>query len=135
MTNEEKEKIIRLRMQGLTCAEIGEKMGMKRTTVTTFCSRYNVKLYRCPQCGIVVPQNPNRKPKRFCSDKCRMDWWNRHPEKGNRKPHHTQICPVCHKEFDCFRARGRVYCSRSCYTKSRSGGVNYDAKGNKAENH
>jgi endogenous inhibitor of DNA gyrase (YacG/DUF329 family) len=31
----------------------------------------------CEFCGQSVRQSEHRKRKRFCSDKCRMSWWNR----------------------------------------------------------
>ena len=115
MTDTEKEKIAQLRKQGRSYSCIAEELGLKETTVKNHCVRNKIKMEVCPQCGDFVPQSPNRKYKRFCSAICRIKWWNSHPDAGRRNPHHTQVCPSCQKEFNCYRARHRVYCSRKCY--------------------
>ena len=30
----------------------------------------------CPWCGTAVGRNANGRPRKFCSDKCRYDFWN-----------------------------------------------------------
>lgn len=120
MTEKEKVQIKNYRLQGLTYAEISEKLSLSVSTIKSFCSRNNITLHRCPQCGEMVLQTEHRKFKRFCSAKCRMTWWNRHPDQGKRMPHHTQVCPVCHKTFDCYHSKQRNYCSRKCYALSRT---------------
>ena len=30
----------------------------------------------CPWCGTPVGRNANGRPRKFCSDKCRYDFWN-----------------------------------------------------------
>lgn len=85
MKVKEKEQIKELREQGLRYREIANQLGMKLSTVKSHCMRHNIKLHRCLQCGEVVIQNPHRKEKKFCSDKCRMKWWNRQNAKRSRK--------------------------------------------------
>ena len=124
MTDFEKEKIQELRQQGFNSSKIAEELGLKSSSVRSYCSRNSVEAPTCPQCGAVVLQSPHRKAKRFCSAKCRMDWWNHHTDLKNRKPHHTQICPICHRTIKCYKAEPRKYCSRSCYAQARRKAAN-----------
>lgn len=72
-------------------------------TVKSYCQRNQLggrkstdsNKHFCKQCGIEVKQTPHRKLKKFCSDKCRMKWWNRHPEKLHRKSGKNIVCPIC----------------------------------------
>ena len=119
MTEFEKEKITQLRTQGYSYDDIAKKLNLKASSIRSYCSRNNILPSICPQCGAPVFQNPNRKRKRFCSTKCRITWWNKHPDLGTRHPHHTQVCPICGQSFDCFKTKPRVYCSRQCYSDAR----------------
>ena len=124
MTDYEKEKILQLRQQGYSFTEISKQLNIKSGSIRSFCSRYSITPALCPQCGAFVFQTPHRKTKRFCSKKCRMNWWNHNTDWENRNPHHTQVCPVCHKTFKCFKAKPRMYCSRSCYAQARRKAAN-----------
>jgi endogenous inhibitor of DNA gyrase (YacG/DUF329 family) len=33
---------------------------------------------KCIKCGVVIVSIKGKKKKRFCSDRCRWDWWNNH---------------------------------------------------------
>ena len=81
MTKEEKNKIEDLRMQGLGYTKIAQNLGLSINTVKSYCRR-NLpghsndqdsveEQHRCKNCGCEVLQNPGRKEKMFCSDKCR----------------------------------------------------------------
>ena len=65
---------------------------------------------RCLQCGKAIKQTPHKRQKKFCSDKCRIKWWNHNADLNTRTPHHTH---------DCDRAVEQKYCSRECYDKAR----------------
>lgn len=49
------------------------KSHLRRHPITSGCTV-------CLHCGKPVEQNPGRKEKKFCSDKCRMTWWNSHQD-------------------------------------------------------
>ena len=125
LTQEQKNQIALLRENGNGYGKIAQFLGLTVKQVRGYCTRSDAHL--CPQCGKRVRQSPHKKDKKFCSDTCRMTWWHRHPEKGNRNPHHTQVCPVCHTDFPCFRARTRIYCSRACYAEARRKAVDGNA--------
>lgn len=85
MRVKEKKQSKELREQGLSYREIANQLGMNLSTVKAHCLRHNIKSHRCLQCGEVVVQNPHKKEKKFCSDKCRMKWWNHQYAKHSRK--------------------------------------------------
>ena len=74
---------------------------------------------RCMTCGAFVAQPTGRREKKFCSDKCRMAWWNSHPEAINKKAYYTLVCEECGKEFESYGNNRRKYCCRNCYLNAR----------------
>ena len=107
MTNEQKIRILRLHAMGMGYAAIGKEMGIKRDTIKSFINRNKNALLttRCDFCGRKIVQVPKQKPKRFCSDQCRMKWWSSHQEEINRKAYHTFTCNYCGKEFTVYGKR------------------------------
>ena len=73
----------------------------------------------CFYCGTAVTQNPGRKEKKFCSNKCRMKWWNAHFDKLNKKTMYPYICPHCGKAFEVYGNSQRKYCCHACYIADR----------------
>lgn len=68
-----------LRSVGLTPTAIAEKLGISVNTVKSHIRRRNKNSVTLPClfCGRPVPQNAGRKEKKYCSDKCRMHYWNK----------------------------------------------------------
>lgn len=54
--------------------------------------------------------------RRFCSDTCRMKWWNKHPKADMP---YTANCACCGKEIQMRRKGERKYCSHRCYIAAR----------------
>ena len=132
MTPQQKEKIIRMRREGFSYASISKDLGMSENTVKSFFRRNNFGIagattgvqndgILCRLCGTLLTQTAGVKPKRYCSDKCRLTWWNQHPEAVNRKAIYTFICPICGREFESYGNKHRKYCSRTCYGRSKAG--------------
>ena len=121
MNRSEKAEILRLQSEGLGYKRIADVLGMPVNTVKSFCYRNlaTLKQNACKQCGKEITQIPQRKKKSFCSDKCRMKWWNTHPEYIKRKSAIVVTCMCCGKEFQSYPKRNRKFCSRSCYAKFR----------------
>lgn len=95
----------------------------KRITVT-YCSPTELEAdaeeLPCEQCGVLVKQHPKRKRKRFCSDACRMRWWNDH--RYLREPNTVEInCRNCGKVVKAIKGNRRKYCCHECYIKDRLG--------------
>ena len=131
MTNEQKARIPALRESGYSYIQIADEIGVPEGTVKTFCRRNGLtakqmkakeNMHHCLYCGKEVYQTPGRKEKKFCSDSCRMRWWNGHLENVNRKTLRTFECHYCYKEFLAYESAGRKYCSHNCYIEDRFGG-------------
>ena len=124
MTEDQKNQIRQLRAQGLTINKIADGLGLNKDTVKTFCRRNGLNgtaidkrphpsgdIQTCMECGKLIDQEPQRKKRRFCSDKCRIAWFNH-----NRNRVISQ-CPCCGKTFHHNGANS--YCSRQCYITYR----------------
>ena len=79
----------------------------------------------CPQCGKYVKQLTRHK-RRFCSDRCRMKYWNSHPDLIERMAYYTITCQNCGVEFRCYGNAHRKFCSRACYDAYRKRGQRHD---------
>ena len=122
MTQAEKRKILHLRQIGYGCIKIAQEMGISSNTVKSFLRRNpsedNSKSTLCEQCGQAIVTNDKGKGKRFCSDACRIKWWNHHT---NLMKENT-VCKHCGKSF--HGRAGRKFCSHACYIAERFGGKN-----------
>lgn len=111
MTEIEKSTIITMRAKGVGFSAIANELSLPLSTIKSFCRRYKDK---CEFCGIEVEQTSGRKHKRFCSDSCRIKWWNLN---RTGKEH---ICTGCGEHFTAIEKR--KYCCHKCYIKHRFGG-------------
>lgn len=133
MTEQEKQQIAVYRNQGLSYAAISTEMEISVNSIKSYCKRNglggvraydkttNANVYVCENCGVYVDQNPGRKKKRFCSDKCRNQWWNSHLDQVKRKAVYEYRCPTCGKSFSVYGNAKRKYCSHVCYVMGRFG--------------
>ena len=128
MTDEQRQQIVELRAAGNGYKKVSQLLGLSENTVKSFCHRRNLgkvivqphaEIEICKCCGNPVPQNPGRKQKKFCSDRCRMKWWNSHLDQVKRKANYDYVCPVCQKSFTVYGNSHRKYCSHECYIKDR----------------
>ena len=123
LTFKEKE-IIRLRRNGESLKDIATSLEMPLGSVKSFVARNDIQPYTegyCKQCGVKVTHTEHKKKKQFCSDECRMRWWNRH---GKYSYTHTFTCKHCNKVFIKHRNDKPLYCSHACYIADRFGGKN-----------
>lgn len=118
MTPEKKLEIITLRNSGLSATSIATKLGIGVSGVKKIISSVSLEETICLNCGKVIPKG-RRKPKKFCSDKCRYSYYNSHQELRHKKATITLICPCCHNVFTSYGKPKRKYCSRACASKSR----------------
>lgn len=125
MTNEEALKIEELQREGQGYKKIALLLNLPVNTVKSYIRRHPVEqtttapTQGCLNCGTPLLQKPGKKEKKFCSDRCRMAWWNAHPERVNRKAFYAATCAHCGREFQAYGNRGRKYCSRSCFDQAR----------------
>ena len=133
MTDIEKQKIKHLRSIGKSYKDISIAMNLKESTVKTYCNRngltdkdislmFSETKNKCLYCGVKINQKQKQKPKKFCSDKCRMSWWKTHYSELNRKAMYSFKCGNCGIEFQAYGNNHRKYCCRRCYVISRFGG-------------
>lgn len=129
MTTAQKQRIELLRGKGESCASIADDLGISENTVKSYCRRNNIGVAIkqeqplatniCANCGCPLRHTPGAKRKRFCSDKCRMDWWKAHPESVDRKAIYCFVCPTCSGSFEAYGNTNRKYCSRACFGMAR----------------
>lgn len=124
MTAAEKKLITSMRYARVCYADIATAIGVSVNTVKTYCRRNNltdndlVNQLFCMNCGCTITKGKYR-PKKFCSDKCRMTWWNAHQDLVNRNAHYSFTCAHCRKVFIVYGNAQRKFCSRTCYLASR----------------
>ena len=129
MNTRQKDLINSLRQEGVSYSKIAFKLGMSENTVKAYCKRNNLggfgkslsdsKGLVCRNCGKQIEQLKGTKQRKFCSDACRVKWWNMHPELINRKAIYHIVCAHCGIGFDSYGNKGRKYCSHSCYIADR----------------
>lgn len=91
MNKFQERQIRNLRMNGIGYRAIGAAVGLSRDIVRNYCRKHQLAGLgavltfnaeeqtgiRCRSCGRVLVQKPHGRKRKFCSDKCRSDWWNR----------------------------------------------------------
>ncbi len=117
-------EIQRLRQEGYGYVRIAQMLGLSENSVKSFCRRHPLPVDdsrkqaegMCPQCGTKVDSRH-----RFCSDACRIAWWNAHREHPNGKGQASFICQHCKKPFVGYPAQNPKYCCHACYIAARYG--------------
>lgn len=139
MTEEQKTQITQLRTAGYGYFRVAQVLGISENTVKSYCRRNNLigtvavvvpkthspvddGIHFCIYCGVIVEQKIGRKEKKFCSDKCRMKWWNNNLDRVKRKAVYEYLCANCGKAFMVYGNSHRKYCSHECYVTGRFGG-------------
>lgn len=120
MTEREQSIIISRRENGDSMASIAKDLGLNVNTVKSFCRRHNInfsnaKQESCLTCGVELPAYKNGRPRRFCSNQCRHEYWNAHPKQYQT----SHVCTVCGQSFKARKSR--KYCSHTCYIADRFG--------------
>ena len=119
-----------LRRSGIGYVRIAQDTGIPVSTVKSYCRRHDMSseqmkdqtVFPCRCCGKPVKQNHGRKAKLFCSDACRMKYWNSHRELVSHRSVHTFVCPNCGRTFEVYGEPDRKFCSHKCYIEYRFGG-------------
>ena len=120
MTTQEKQDIAEMRAKGVSYAQIAATLRLPTSTVKSYCVRNKLANQglqnSCLQCGNAMPQTDVKRDRKFCSDACRIKWWNHHT--GLMKD--NAVCQHCGKSF--HGRAGRKFCSHACYIAERFGG-------------
>ena len=128
MTNEQKKRLEQLRSEGLGYKRIAAELGISINTVQSYCRRHpdKMRIPRCQNknvclcCGIMLHHTPGSKKRKFCSDRCRITWWNAHPEAGAKRKVREVACGFCGATFFVIGEQTRMYCSRICSARARA---------------
>ena len=137
MTDAQAKQINEMRMRGMGYKAIGMAIGLSRDIVRNYCKRHNLAGYAtvvskniklmvdgkevCHFCGNPITQPKTGRPRRFCCEKCRREWWKAHPEavQKSEKASYTLVCEQCGKSFISYGNKNRKYCGRECYFRHR----------------
>ena len=121
MKKQDMETVNTMRLQGKSASEIAWTLGISVNTVRSHIRRHPELEggKPCKNCGRPIVALPGRKEKLFCSDKCRMTWWNSHREQVQKKAYYRLTCTHCGKEFESYGNQNRKFCYRNCYLLSR----------------
>lgn len=121
-----KSQVEQLRINGLGYKRIASVLGVSVNTVKSVCQRNHIERSQtecgCKFCGGALHHIKGKKKKKYCSDTCRMKWWNAHLDKVNKKSYSDHTCFNCQKPFQSYANTKRKYCSHHCYIASRFGG-------------
>ena len=141
MTSEQRQQALAMRQTGMGYARIATTLNLSINTVKSFCQRSArektlegqqpdttspVKSSYCKNCGKTIVQQDGRKAKLYCSDHCRMAWWNSHLDQVNRRAMAERTCPTCGKSFLVYGKKAQKYCSHACYIQMRFGGGRHE---------
>lgn len=139
MTELQAKRIQELRMRGAGYRMIGEVLNLSRDSVRNYCKghglmgygaavRINIKeqiaaQVACQCCGKLLVQSGKGRKRKFCSEKCRREWWSAHQDAIQRKATaiYDGVCAYCGKSFTAYGNQHRKYCSHSCYIRARFG--------------
>ena len=132
MTTEEANNIFKLHKEGLSYRAIAKKLNISEGTVYSFLRRnpnYEIKGI-CRFCGNEMKPQVGNRTKHFCSNKCRMNYWNKHKKVAGRGSNKECTCLHCQTSFIDFGNRKRKFCSRGCYLEHRYGKAPTEKDGN-----
>ena len=126
-----------MRMDGCSYTKIANSLNISVNTVKSYGRREKLKIKDkiqnapkvldnkkyalCKNCGTNLLHKPKAKPKKFCSSKCRQQWWKNNTDKINKLSVYYVICNHCGIEFESYGNRHRKYCNHECYIQSRFG--------------
>lgn len=128
MTNEQKKRLEKLRSEGLGYKRMAAELGLSLNTVQSYCRRHPVEMRvpecsnknKCLCCGAYLHHKPGAKKRKFCCDRCRITWWNAHPEAGMKRKVLEVACAYCGVHFFAIGEQTRMYCSRICSARARA---------------
>ena len=121
---QQKQTIREMREGNCGYTEIARKLDLPVNTVKSYCFRnglnteaLNDKDDKCKCCGKIIKQKSKTRPRIFCCDACKSDWWNKHRFERKSRKITEHICPVCGLSFFDYITANRIFCSQACYRK------------------
>ena len=113
MTSVQEKQIRNFRMKGIGYKAIASTLGLSRDVVRNYCKSHGLDGYAtevvvnlkeqmqqgdvCGCCGTVILQPAIGRKRKFCSEKCRREWWAIHPEESRKKEaaFYEKTCVYC----------------------------------------
>lgn len=130
MTNHVKDQIRKLRLEGSGYGKIAQILNLPKSTVSSFCKTMTNQSLLCLHCNKKLKQTKGHRQKKFCCDKCRMEYWKNHKKEIKRKPDYLVECSHCHNNFLTYKSLNRKYCSRDCFFKNKVERLGYGQRHN-----
>ena len=133
MKREDLKQVRSLREAGYSYSKIATILGVPKNSVKSYCNRFGIRLItessvsdadgvlRCRQCGRQIDHERRTAVKQFCSNECRMRWWNAHRYHTTSKAVGVTYCASCKKAFRSYIGQHRKYCCHKCYVIDRFG--------------
>jgi hypothetical protein len=120
------------RRQGYSYEKICKLINVSKSTVAAYCRRHDIRPIThvkestteekradanlfCKYCGCELIQSSRGKPKKFCSEACRRNWWKDNEQALNKKAYYFVTCKNCNKLFESYGNKNRKYCCHECY--------------------
>lgn len=137
MTNIQAKQIQDFRMKGVGYKAIASVLGLSRDVVRNYCKSHGLDGYAvevavnlqeqmqlgsiCQCCGQTIQQPNIGRKRKFCSERCRREWWTAHPEDSQKKEtaFYEKTCAYCGQQFTVYGNKNRRYCSHECYVHDR----------------
>ncbi len=114
MTEQQIATVVQLRLEGNSSSTIAEATGISVNTIKSYCSRHGIpapqRVRTCLLCQATITS-----AERFCSDACRMAWYESHQGK---EPELLRVCKACGAVFE-LRQQNQEYCSKQCFYTDR----------------
>jgi hypothetical protein len=122
-----------MRNNGIGYKTIAREVGLTRDMVRNYCKSHDMAGYGkqiiiragnkevCKYCLGTIEKAGTGRPKKFCSEKCRREWWKENSDLIDRKASakYEMVCQHCGRIFISYGNKNRKYCSRQCYIKAR----------------
>ena len=133
-----------MRIDGNSYSKIAATLGLSVNSVKSYGRRINLQIKtktnepfmkdlddkkydNCKNCGNALIHKDKCKPKKFCCDKCRQEWWKNNTDKLNKLSVYFLVCNHCGITFESYGNRHRKYCNHSCYINARFRSKEYDS--------
>ena len=118
-------RVAEMRASGLGYKKIGAELGLSRDRVRYICKQLEKNStpsapadhHTCIYCGRVIKPAKTGRPRKFCSDQCKNNYWKDHRDELKRNPAavYTCACKYCGKTFESYGNRKRKYCCHEHY--------------------
>jgi len=127
-----------LRSHGMSARRAADITGLTVDVVRNLCRKIvpnvsdenlHIKIENneaCAFCGAPVEKHGGAgRPRRFCSDHCRRQYWRLHRDEQKKNPDiiFMRICKYCGQPFEIYGKNDRKYCCRDHYLKDFYGDI------------